>query len=497
MDSRFRGGPDLRNDFWEGLPNARRWAAHSASPAESFAKANRSRFISELQEFVRIPSVSGSPARAADVKRCAAWLAAQLKKAGMQRVRIVSTARHPIVYAAWNGALGKPTVLIYGHYDVQPAEPLADWSKPPYAAISENGFLYGRGASDDKGQLFAHVKAIESCLRTAGRLPLNVKCLFEGEEEIGSPNLFGFIARNRIGLQADAAVISDTRMLGPNQPALTYALRGQLAMELEVRGPDHDLHSGSFGGAVHEPIQVLCEMVARLHDRNGRIAIPGFYDSVREWSGAEREYLARSGPSDREVLKQSGVAMGWGEKEFSVYERLTLRPSLSVTGFTAGHSGPGPKGVIPCRAAAKLSFRLVPDQDPKDIERRFRGFIQRLIPPTVTVSLRTQVAARSALIQRHHPAMRAAFRAYRRSFGRAPVWVRSGGSIPIVSELRRTLGVPTVLLGFASPEDGMHGPNEKFSLKNFERGILTSTAFLEEMGRTNVSAYSGRGQYAN
>ena len=317
------------------------------------------------------------------MKRCAEWLAKQLGKAGLDRVRVLPTRRHPIVYGEWLGAARKPTVLIYGHYDVQPAEPLKDWRFPAFGAEIHDGFMHGRGASDDKGQLFAHVKAIESLLKSKRRLPVNVKCLFEGEEEIGSPNLLPFLQRNRRALRADAAVMSDTRMLGPDQPALTYSLRGQLALELELHGPHHDLHSGNFGGAVHDPLQVLCEIVARLHDRDGRIAIPGFYERVRRWSEAEREYLARTGPSDQTILRDASAAAAWGERGYSIYERLTLRPSLAVTGLQGGHGGAGPKGVIPGRAVAKLHFRLVPDQEPEEIERLVRRFIVRVAPPTV------------------------------------------------------------------------------------------------------------------
>lgn len=449
----------------------------------AFVARSQPRFSTELQTFVRIPSVSNDPSRAADVKRCADWLAGQLTRIGLQRVRVISTARHPIVYGEWTGAPGKPTVLVYGHYDVQPAEPLREWKIPAFEGRIHEGFLYGRGASDDKGQLFAHVKAIESLLAERRQLPVNVKCLFEGEEEIGSANLVPFLERQRDALRADAAVMSDTRMLGPDQPALTYSLRGQLALELEVQGQKRDLHSGNFGGAVHDPLQVLCEMLASLHDREGCIAIPGFYDRVRAWDARERAYLARTGPSDDAVLREAGADVPWGESGYSIYERLTVRPSLAITGIQGGHTGHGPKGVIPRRAVAKMSFRLVVNQDPGEIERLVRSFFARIAPPTVHYAVRTHIRSRPALIDRQHPAMRAAMRAYTRVFGRAPRWVRSGGSIHVVSELARVLGIPTVLMGFASPGDGLHGPNEKFSMKNFRRGILTSVSFLEELGR--------------
>ncbi|HEV2846705.1 MAG TPA: M20/M25/M40 family metallo-hydrolase, partial [Thermoanaerobaculia bacterium] len=341
--------------------------------------------------------------------------------------------------------------------------------------------LYGRGACDDKGQLFAHVKALEASLKTAGRLPLNVKVLFEGEEEIGSPNLKAFLQRNARALAADAAVMSDTRMLGPRQPALTYSLRGGLGMEIEVSGPRTDLHSGTFGGAVHNPLQALCEMLARLHDRNGRVAIPGFYDRVRTLDPKERSYMATVGPPDAKILSDAGVERPWGERGFTLYERTTVRPSLSICGLTGGYQGEGSKAVIPARASAKLNFRLVPDQDPREIETLVRRRLARLTPPTVRARVVTHLGAKPAEIDRRHPAVRAAALAYRRGFGAAPVFLRSGGTIPVVNLFQEILGVPTALMGFALPDDRIHAPNERFHLSNFERGIATCLAFLEEM----------------
>ncbi|MEA3213162.1 MAG: hypothetical protein QOE70_6219 [Chthoniobacter sp.] len=440
------------------------------------------RSIRELQEFVRIPSVSADPARTVDVERCAGWLAQRLKRAGLTTVRIVPTAGHPIVVARWQGAPGKATVLIYGHYDVQPARVEDGWRFPPFAAVVKDGHLYGRGASDDKGQMFTHVTAIERLLRANGTLPVNVVCLFEGEEEIGSPNLVPYLSRHREALAADFAVVSDTRMLSPDQPALTRSLRGQLALELEVLGPSHDLHSGSFGGAVHDPAQALCEIVARLHDGAGRIAVPGFYDRVRRHSRSARSAIMRHAASDASVLAEAGASTPWGESGYTIAERLALRPSLSVTGLVSGHTGQGPKSVIPARALAKLSFRLVPDQEPEEIAHLVRDYIASITPPTVRSTVHGQFAARPATIDPNHPAMRAAARAYARVFRRRPVLIASGGTIPAVSEFARILGIPTVLMGFASPGEAAHGPNEKFSLRNFHRGILTSMAFLGNLG---------------
>lgn len=284
---------------------------HPMNPL-AYARTHRARFLAELKRLVRFPSVSAQPAHAKDVRACAAWLAEHLQRIGMHGVRVIPTPRHPIVYAEWKWAPGRPTVLVYGHYDVQPPDPLKEWMTPPFAPAVRGRHLYGRGASDDKGQLFAHVKALESYLQTARRLPVNVKCLFEGEEEIGSPNLKPFIERHRRALAADAAVMSDTRMLGPDQPALTYSLRGGLGLELEVAGPKRDLHSGTFGGAVHNPLQALCEIIAGLHDAEGRIAIPGFYDRVRRPDERERSYMATVGPPDARILADAGAGRAWG-----------------------------------------------------------------------------------------------------------------------------------------------------------------------------------------
>src|SRR5262245_1038595 len=326
--------------------------------ALEYARAHRPRFVADLQEFVRLPSVSVEPQHASDVKRCATWLAGQLKKIGLERTCVTPTSRHPIVTASWLHAGDRPTILVYGHYDVQPVDPLGEWTTPPFEAVVRDGHLYGRGACDDKGQLLAHLKALEAYLQADRALPVNVTCVFEGEEEIDSPNFRPFVARHRRALASDAAVMSDTPMLGADRPAIAYAERGQLRLELEVRGPGHDLHSGNFGGAVHNPLQALCEMIGSLHDRGGRIAIPGFYDSVRELSRRERVHLARAGPKAREILRHADADKPWGERGYTLYERTAGRPALTVNGLEGGYHGPGVKAVIPARARAKISFRL-------------------------------------------------------------------------------------------------------------------------------------------
>ena len=323
----------------------------------NYAHSHRARFVEELIEFVRFPSVSAGPKHAGDLRNCAAWLAAQLREVGFDRVEVAPTRGVPIVYADWQHAPGRPTVLVYGHYDVQPADPLGEWRSPPFEPVVRGDNLLGRGAADDKGQMFTHIKAAECLLHTAGSLPVNVKCLFEGEEEIGSTNLPDFVRRHRKALAADIALISDTRMLAADRPVITELLRGALSLELELRGPASDLHSGNFGGCVHNPLQVLSEIIARLHDCNGRLTIPGFYDQVRSLTRGERVYMAAVGPSDAEILRDAGAGRGWGERGYSLYERTTVRPALSVNGISGGYQGPGVKAVIPSRASAKFNFR--------------------------------------------------------------------------------------------------------------------------------------------
>ena len=453
----------------------------------SYALQNRGRFVAELKDFIRFPTVSAQPKHAGDLKECAKWLAEHLRWIGMDNVRVIPTAGHPIVYADWLREPGLPTVLIYGHYDVQPPDPLEEWHSPPFDPVVRGEQLFGRGASDDKGQLFTHIKALEAYLRTGGMLPVNVRCIFEGEEEIGSPNLTAFLSRNKKVLNADVAVMSDTRMLAPDRPALTYAMRGALSVEVEIRGAAQDLHSGNYGGAIHNPLQALCEIVASLHDSEGRIMISGFYKRVRKWSNDERMLMARSGPSDQSILRDAKAEVGWGEPGYTLYERTTIRPAVTINGITGGYQGPGSKAVIPARAVAKINFRLVPDQDPREIDKLFRKHVARVTPNTVIPQVRTTLTAAPALIDRSHPALRAAAVAYRAGFGRAPEFLRSGGTIPIVNTLQEIFGIPTVLMGFALPDDRMHAPNEKFHLPNFRHGISTSIHFLNEIAQTFAS----------
>ena len=392
----------------------------AADEAIAYARAARTRFVRELAELIRFPTVSAQPRHNPDLQRCAMWLADHLQTIGLEHVRVVRTPGHPIVTADWLHANRDFTLLVYGHYDVQPADPLPKWESPPFEPQIRGGYLYGRGASDDKGQMFVHVKALESWMRTRDSLPINVKCVFEGEEEIGSASLQDFLSTQIDAWQADAAIVSDMWMLAPGHPAITESLRGALSVELEVTGPEHDVHSGNFGGAIHNPLQALCEIVAKLHGPRGRVAIPGFYDCVRMPTREERAEMARFGPPDRQILRAAGAERGWGAPGFSLYERIAIRPALSVNGLVGGYTGPGAKAVIPARAYAKINFRLVPEQDPADIDRSFRRFLKQIAPSTVAISVRTLFRAHPFVLHRDDPVVRAAREALRKGFGRSP-----------------------------------------------------------------------------
>jgi acetylornithine deacetylase/succinyl-diaminopimelate desuccinylase-like protein len=435
-------------------------------------------------DLVRIPSVSTEPERAADVRRAGEWLRARLRSIGME-ASLVETARHPAVIARWCRRRNAPTVLIYGHYDVQPAMPLDAWTSPPFSPVVRGDRLYGRGASDDKGQLLAHVAALQSHLAATGSLPLNVVCLFEGEEEIGSPNLAALLRRHRDVLRADVAVLSDTSMPSPRQPAITYSLRGLLTCEVSVQGAAHDVHSGTFGGALANPMHALCTLVDSLHDERGRIAVPGLYTRVRALPAGERARLRRDGPSDARILDDAGARRGFGEPGYTLFERSVARPSLSLTGMSGGYAGPGVKSVIPARAVAKLSLRLVPDQKPDEVADLLRAHLARqALPPGLRCGLRVLATAPPVTVDPRHPAMQAAADACLHGFGRRPVFLRSGGTIPAVHLFREHLGIPTVLLGFALRDDRPHAPDEHLHIPTFLRGIQTSIALLGRLAAT-------------
>jgi acetylornithine deacetylase/succinyl-diaminopimelate desuccinylase-like protein len=451
--------------------------------ALEYAQTHQEQFLEELKEFLRIPSVSTQARHEPDVARAAAWLRDSLLAAGFPRAEVLPTAGHPVVYGEWQAAgAGAPTVLVYGHYDVQPPDPLDAWRTPPFEPTIVGDDLFARGAADDKGQLYAHVKAAETFHQTAGAPPVNLKCIFEGEEEIGSPSLDPFVRAHADLLAADVAVISDSHILGEDLPTILYALRGLAYVEVEVTGPAHDLHSGIYGGAVHNPINALCGMIASLQDEHGRITIPGFYDRVRELAPDERAELAKI-PFDRQAwLEEAGVTTDWGEPGYTIVERTTARPTLDVNGIWGGYVEPGAKTVLPGKAHAKISMRLVPDQDPAEISQLIAEHLGAIAPPAVSVEVRDLHGGAPAIVRRDSPAMQAAFRAYGAAFGREPVFMRAGGSIAVVATFQDVLGIETILMGFGLPDDNLHAPNEKFHLPNFYKGIETVIRFLENLG---------------
>jgi acetylornithine deacetylase/succinyl-diaminopimelate desuccinylase-like protein len=460
--------------------------------AITYAQAHRERFLEELKDFVRIPSVGTQAKHDKDVEEAAGWLRDRLSEAGFPKAEVMPTEGHPIVFAEWSEAGGnKPTVLIYGHYDVQPPDPLDLWKTPPFEPTVKGNDLFARGASDDKGQLYAHVKAVEAWKETRGAPPINVKCIFEGEEESGSPSLEPFIREHQDLLSADVSLISDTGFIGKDVPSIVYGLRGLAYLEIEVTGPDHDLHSGTYGGAVLNPINALCRLVAQLQSEDGRIRIPGFYDHVIELPDEERAELGEV-PFDREAwLEETGVPTDWGEAEYSILERVSARPTLDLNGIWGGYTEPGAKTVLPSKAFAKLSMRLVPDQDPDRIAELAAEHIRSLAPPAVHVDVSALHGGEPALVDRESPMMEAASRAYEEGFGLKPVLVRRGGSIPVVAKMQSILGIETILMGFGLPDDRLHSPNEKFHIPNYYQGIETSIHFMDLLSELLREEQSG------
>lgn len=436
----------------------------------------------DLFSLLRIPSVSADPGHADDVVRCAQWLAQWFREAGFTAAA-EPTGGHPAVVAEWRGAPGAPTVLVYGHYDVQPPEPLAEWTSPPFEPVIRDGAVVARGAVDDKGQLFCHLAGVRAHLETRGRLPVNLVFLLEGEEESGSANLERFIRAQRERLACDAVVVSDTAQFAAGLPAITYGLRGLAYLEVTLRGPARDLHSGSYGGAVANPANALAGMLAALHDGEGRVAVPGFYDDVREPEAWEREGFAGL-PFDEDAYRRDlGVDALPGEAGFTVLERLWVRPTLDVNGLWSGYTGEGAKTVLPASASAKLSCRLVPDQEAGRVAELVEARLRALCPPGCAVTVRRLHGGQPVLLPVDTPAVRAASEAVRRGFGREPVFIREGGSIPVVEVFTRVLGAPVVLLGFGRPDDRAHGPDETFHLEDLRRGTRTSVWLWELLGR--------------
>lgn len=443
--------------------------------ALNYARDHRQQHLQSLSDLLRIPSISTLAEHEPDMERAARWLAGYLKGIGMDRAEVMPTGGHPVVYAEWLGAGAQtPTLLAYGHYDVQPVDPLAEWHTPPFEPAVRGDDLFARGSSDDKGQIFAIVAAAEAYLQGEGRLPINLKLLFEGEEEITSPNLSPFVKDHRQMLAADAVLICDQAMLGPQAPLISYGLRGMAYMEVEVRGPAQDLHSGTFGGVVDNPFNVLVYLLAGLTDpASHRVLIPGFYNRVRPLSDEERMLLRRLPVTDEQVRLLAGVPALAGEKGYTATERSCARPTLDIHGMPGGFAAPGKKTVIPARAAAKVSMRLVPDQDPEEIARLFEAHLRANAPRTVELVVRTLGAARPVIVDLHGPAVLAAAEAYRLGTGFSPAFERGGGTVPIVRDFQDLLGVPIVMIGFGLPDDNNHAPNEKINLTCFYRGIET------------------------
>lgn len=440
---------------------------------QEYVARQRDRFLAELQEFCRFPSISTLPAHAPDVRRCAEWLAGHLQGIGLEHAAVLPTAGHPVVYADWlHAGPGAPTVLIYGHYDVQPVEPLHLWETPPFDPRERDGRLYARGASDNKGQIFTYLKSLEALLRTAGGLPVNVRLLIEGEEEQGSPHLEPFIAAHADLLQASVCLNSDSGFFAPGVPSIAVGLRGLAGLEITVRGAQGDLHSGMYGGTVANPIHALARIVAGLHTPDGRVAVAGFYDRVRELPAAERAEWAALPFSEEAYRAELGVPALYGEPGFNTLERAWARPTLEVNGLWGGHTGEGTKTVLPAEAHAKITCRLVPDQVPEEVLGLVRRHVQQHAPPGVTVTVHAERAsARPVLLDRDHPALQAAREALAEAYGRPVPLVRLGWTVPVAEIMQRVLGLGSVLLGFALPGENFHAPNEHFHLENFDGGL--------------------------
>lgn len=452
-----------------------------SAQAIAYANENRERFLNELLEFISIPSVSTLSEHQDDMRRAAEWVAAQMRTVGLENVAVLSTAGHPIAYGEWLHAPGKPTVLVYGHYDVQPVDPLDEWHTPPFAPTLQGDDLIARGASDMKGNVHETLKALEA-LRHAGGLPLNVKVLIEGEEEIGSKHLGAFIEQHAEKLKCDLCLNADSGILGPELPSVVAGLRGLAYFELWVHGPAQDLHSGLFGGSIHNPAQVLCELIAGMHDANGRVTLPGFYDQVRTLTPQDRADLDAFPLDDEQWKAMAGVTELWGEAEFSTKERTGARPTLEINGMLSGFTGEGSKTVLPAKAMAKISTRLVPYQDHTAIERQLKEYVALHAPPTVRWEVKSITeSAPGVLLERESAGARAAVAALRDTFGVEPIFVAEGGSVPIVTLLLEKLGVESVLLGFGLPDDRIHGPNEKLHMPNYYRGIETFIRFFENI----------------
>jgi acetylornithine deacetylase/succinyl-diaminopimelate desuccinylase-like protein len=471
--------------------------AHPTDTARKYSRDHADRFRQELFEFLRIPSVSADPAHAVDVERAAEWLQRHLQAMGID-AEVMATAGHPVVYGEWMGAgPDTPTVLVYGHYDVVPAALEDGWDTPPFEPVERDGKIYARGATDDKGQLFIHVKALESWLQGGRRAPVNVKFLIEGEEEVSSPNLAPFIETHLDLLKADVCVISDSSMARVDAPAVTHSLRGMTYIQIDVQGPTDDLHSGFWGGATHNPALALVEMLSTLYHPDNTIAVRGFYDDVVPLTPDERAMIAKNPLTEAQFTSVTGVPASWGDQAYSLRERVSARPTLDINGLWSGYSGPGPKTIIPAAAGAKLSSRLVGNQDPDRIYGLLKRHIESVAPPTVKVQVSLLTTGKPALIPFDLPEMQAASRAYEKGWGHAPIFTRGGGSIPIVADIYSMMQIPVVMMGYGLDSDGLHAPNEHYSIEMFHRGIDTAIVYLAEVSSLGRRAPRQRALAAN
>src|SRR2546421_4168523 len=442
-----------------------------------FIDGQRDQHLAELCDFLRIPSVSAKSEHKPDIERGARWVAGNLRAAGFKSVEIVPTGMHPLVYAESLEAPGKPTVLFYGHYDVQPAEPLDLWTSPAFEPTVRGGNLFGRGTADDKGQVHIHMKALESLKKVNGKLPINVKVLIEGEEEVGSVSLWDYVKKNKAQLKADALVVSDTSMLGKGVPSITYGLRGLNYYQIELTGPERDLHSGVYGGAVPNPLTILTELFAKLHDKNFRVAVPGFYDSVSNVSKAERKSLNALPWKKKDFERAVGAPGYFGEKGFTTIERLWARPTFELNGIWGGYQGEGAKTVIPSKAFAKFSTRLVPNQEPKKIAAQVEKHIRKLLPKNVKCKFEVLITGKPWAAPYQAPIFKKAQTALEKGFGKKAVFIREGGSIPFVTQMHDTFKVPCVLIGFGLPDENAHAPDEHIALENYFGGIKAVAHF--------------------
>ncbi len=448
-----------------------------------FIEENKERFLEELKDYLRIPSISAKEENKKDMLKCAQFVVSKLKDAGIKKTKIYKTKLHPIVYGEWLGAKGAPTVLIYGHYDVQPPEPLGLWKTPPFEPDIRDGKIYARGANDNKGQNFVHIKSIESQMKTLGKLPVNVKFIIEGEEEVGSESLTEFIKEHKAMLKCDAVLISDTSLYAEGVPTINYGLRGLTYMEVEVQGPNRDLHSGSFGGAIANPINELAKMIAKLHDKNGKVTIPNFYKDVVKISKKEKENIKALKFSDKKFAKEYGVRELQGEKGYSTLERLWVRPTLDCNGIYGGYTGEGAKTVLPAKATAKISMRLVPNQDPQKIAKEFTKYVKAIAPKSVKVNVKQMHGGHPIAFSLDDKAIQAGANAVGKAFDKKTVFTREGGSIPIVVDFKNVLKAPVVLMGLGLDTDDIHSPNEHFNVDSFFKGIYSSVYFMTEFAK--------------